>query len=366
METDSEEPAALGGWSDEDFAATVSQNRGVGADADLPDANRFLAGVVQLLRRRSAELDRRRESDDIDIAIFILRPRPPDSITDAQRQPMIDNGLTKVNGRLWITAAPVISAHYVELPDGTDDGRFSFVADDHDLGSLPTLIFDPRTAPPQLRWYPEGLVQPDNMELIPLEGAVSPEDVFNTIDRVYRRCFITPGGLPQGVNLWADSSKFRVLRNAEALIQSLLMAGLAMRFPFCTIRHEQSQLTGRTDLEIEQPDPLDRSRVTRHAIMELKVLRSFRSSGSTVSDHETDEWIKEGVRQAAVYRIDKEFQWSALCCFDMRTGDRDDDTTFKNVREGAASLQVKLMRWQVYASAQLLRQAISDNVSARS
>ena len=362
METDNDSRTTLGSWAGGDFATTVSQNRGVGADADLPDVNRFVAGVVQLLRRRSAELDRRGESDDVDIAIFILKPRPPDSITDAEREPMIDNGLTKINGRLWFAAAPVISAHYVDLPDDTDDRRFSYVADEHDLGAQPTLLFDPRTGRPQLRWYPEGLEQPNNMELKPLEGAVSPGDVFSAINQY----FITPGGLPQGVSLWEEPSQFRVLGNAEALVQSHLKAGLVMRFPFCTVRHEQTQVTGRTDLEIEQPDPLDRSQVTRHAIMELKVLRSYWSTGATVSGTETNGWVTEGVRQAAAYRVEKGFQWSALCCFDMRTDNRGDDASFSHVRESADSLQVTLKRWFLYSSAAYLRQSMTSVINGRS
>ena len=363
METDNDNRTTLGSWAGGDFATTVSQNRGVGVDADLPDENRFVAGVVQLLRRRSAELDRRGESDDVDIAIFILKPRPPDSIADAEREPMIDNGLTRVNGRLWFTAAPVISAHYVDLPDDSDDGRFSYVVDEHDVGSQPALIFDPRTVRPQLRWYPEGLDQPTNMELKPLEGSVNPGDVFSAINQVYNQCFITPGGLPQGVSLWEDPSHFAVLQNAEALVQSHLKAGLVMRFPFCTVRHEQTQVTGRTDLEIEQPDPLDRSQVTRYAIMELKVLRSFWSTGSTVSETHTKGWITDGVRQAAAYRTEKGFQWSALCCFDMRSDNMGDEASFGHVHEYADSLQVSLKRWFLYSSAAHLRQSMTSVIN---
>ena len=361
MGSDNDSKTPLGRWADGDFAATISQYRGVGINADLPDVNRFVSGVVQLLRRRTAELERRGESDDVDIAIFVLKPRPPDSITNVKREPMVDNGLTKLIGRLWFTAAPVISAHYVELPEDSDHRRFSYVEDEHDLGGQPTLIFDPRTVQPQLRWYPEGLGQPDNMELKAIEGVVTPDQVFDAISQVYRQCFVTPGGLPQGVSLWHDASQYRPLRNAEALLQSHLKAGLVMSFPFCTVRHEQTQMTGRTDLEIEQPNALDRSIVIRHAVIELKVLRSSWSTGSAVSDAQMKEWIMEGVLQAAAYRMENNFQWSALCCFDMRKDDIGDETCFTHVLECADAREVLLRRWFLYASATDYRKAMTSS-----
>ena len=271
---------------------------------------------------------------------------------------MVDNGRTMVVGRLWFTAAAVVSAHYVELPNDTDDdGRFSYVANDLDLGSQPTLIFDPRTVSPLLRWYPEGLSQPDNVELKPLAGDVNPNDVFDAIDLLYQECFVTPISLPQGINLWCEAGRHWPRRDAEALVQSLLKAGLVLRFPHCTVRHEQTQQAGRTDLEIEQSDPLDNTVVRRQAIIELKVLRGFGSKGATVSEAYTREWIQKGVQQAAAYRANKNARWSALCCFDMRVDDAGDTACFTHVIEDATRLEVRLKRWFLYASSEDYRVA---------
>ena len=358
MESSSYARTELGRWALEDFESTISLYGGVGSDTDIPDEHRFVAGVVQLLRRRAAELEAQGLNEDNDIAIFVLKPQPPDSILDSKRVPMIDNGLTMVVGRLWLTSAPVISAHYIELPEDTnDDKRFSYVADRLKLGSQPTLIFDPRTAIPELRWYPEGLGHPDNRVLKHLAGEVSPEDVFFAIDELYRECFITPDSLPQGVNLWKNAGKHWPRRDAEAMVQSHLKAGLVLRFPHCKVRHEQPQQAGRSDLEIEELDPLNRSVVTRHAVIELKVLRSFGSEGHTISDTEMYEWIKEGVRQAKAYRQSKNFRWSALCCFDMRKDDVGDRESFAQVKLCANTLNVLIRRWFLYASSSKYRRA---------
>ena len=274
---------------------------------------------------------------------------------------MLDNGHTKVVGRLWFTSAAVVSAYSVELPqDSSDDRRFSFVTDELDLGSHPTLIFDPRTVSPQLRWYAAGLSQPDKVELKPLEGDVSPEAVYEAIEQLYQECFVTPSGLPQGVNLWQRADRHWPRVDAEALVQSHLKAGLVMRFPYCKVRHEQPQQAGRTDLEIDQLNPVDRSITTRHAIVELKVLRSFHSSGSNVSDKHTKDWVEEGVRQASAYRTNTSARWSALCCFDMRMDDAGDNACFAHVEELADKLDVFLRRWFLYASSSAYRKATTS------
>ena len=352
----------LGTWADGDFGTTVSQYGGVGVDYDLPDESRFIVGVVRLLRRRKAELDRLEKTDGGNIAIFVLKPGPPPTFPGARREPMLYNGLSMVNGRVWSTAAAVASAHYVDLPqNASDDGLISFVTDDLDLGSFPTLIFDPRPASPLLLWYPEGLANLDNVEEKALSGEVSPQKVIDAIDRLYWECLITPGSLPRGGSLWNDSGKYWPTDDVESLVQAHLKVCLTSWFPFCTVRHEQTQQAGRTDLEIEENDPYDYTSITRHAVIELKVLRNFGSTGSVVSDSVANVWIEEGVLQAAGYRTMKSFRWSALCCFDMRRDDIGRGTCFAHVQQKAETNHVELWRWFLYASSASLRQALDND-----
>ena len=351
--------ATLGGWADEDFKTTVSQFGGIGAHADVPDEARFVASVARLLRRRTAAPEPDGESDSDPIAIFILKPNPPNSVLSPGWEPMLDEGLIRVGGRLWFTAAPVVSAHYVDLPQYTNNTElFSYVTDELKVGELPTIVFSLRTATSQFRWYPDGLSFPDNVDIKPLAGDVSPDEVFEAIARLHSDFFITPGSMPQGGRLWRNASEYRVKRDAEALVQSHLKAGLVMRFPYCTIRHEQPQQAGRTDIEIEQRNPHDGAAFTLHAIIELKVLRSFGSTGSKVTQAATERQIREGVRQAAAYRKYKSAEWSALCCFDMRRIDVGCDSCFASVRDWAKDLEVLLRRWFLYASTEAHRQAM--------
>ena len=360
MESGSGTSTSLGRWADGDFSATVSRHRGAGADADLPDHARFVAGVARLVVQRAAEAARIGDRDEPDIAIFVLSSSPPAVAGNTKRVPMVDNGLTAVGGRLWFATPAVISAHYVELPEGADDdAQFAYVERHLGLGEEPTVVFDSRVTSNRLRWYPNGLAKTETVEFPPLDGDLTDQEVFRAIDLLHEQCFVTPSGLPQGVNLWMNPGSHWPRENAEALVQSHLKAGLTLRFPYCRVRHEQTQTAGRTDLEIERFIPLDRSSVTYEAILELKVLRSFRHAGAKVSDAETKKAIKEGVRQAASYRKGKEARWSALCCFDMRQADAGDDGCFDHVRESAADSKVALKRWLLYASPAEYRRAIA-------
>ena len=341
---------SLGNWAGGDFEGTVSRYRGVGANADLPEDTRFVTSVVQrVLERVNAQ--RVDQQEHPDLAIFVLSPSPPASVTGAKWVPMLDNGLTRVTGRLWFATPAVIATHYIDLPENADDGaRLSYVKDDLDLGSRPTVIYDSRVTSHRVRWYPEGLQKIETVTFMPLAGDVTQDEVFEAMNHLYEQCFITPSGLPQRVNLWNNAARHWPLGTAEALVQSLLKAGLATRFPFCTIRHEQTQQAGRTDLEIEQFNPLDRSSVYYHAILELKVLRSFRHEGGPVPPSEVNAAVTDGVSQAATYRDIKGASWSALCCFDMRDTNTGDEACFNHVTQSAARMDVSLKRWFLYAS----------------
>ena len=333
----------LGTWSGEDYEGTVSRFRGIGAEAGLPERDRFLVCVAQLLLRRMAKSKAEGKSDVEDVAIFILTPSLPDTVSDAEWVPRIDDGSTMVSGRLWLAPAAVISAHFVELPQFEDEeDRKSYIADVLNLGLKPALVFDPRPGYTLLTWFPEGLDSPSQAQEKSLADEVSPDEVFKAIDKLYEQMLKTPGSMPSGGNMWLKAGKCWPQANAEAIVQSYLKAGLLTRFPQCKVRHEQTQPAGRSDLEIEELDPIERGHVTKHAIIELKVLRSFGSSGKQVPQSEIDDSIESGIQQAASYCDDKGARWSALSCFDMRTDDRGNNACFAHVQDGAAALEVNL------------------------
>lgn len=350
MAIEGDEPKSLGSWAGADFAATARANFGIGADAGLPPDVRFLAGVAKLIRRRIAESGA--EADPSRPAVFLLEPnaRPHKADAPPKRVPMLDNGLTSVTGRLWFVNPVVVSGKYIELEETDDDTLFAIVTDTLGLGQVPAIVFDPRTTIPTVRFYPDGLSDPENCKAVVISGAdVSLQQIYEAIDTVYQHCLVTPEAQARAGKLWEDGRKWWPSHEAEDVIQLYLRAGLTTAFPTCTVRHEQTAVPGRLDLEIEQSDPLDRGKFTRHAVLELKILRSFRSSGTTVSDTETLNWIASGVRQAASYRDERGALAASLCCFDMRkehTGEK----CFGHVEELATKLVVGLKHWFVFGT----------------
>jgi hypothetical protein len=125
------------------------------------------------------------------------------------------------------------------------------------------------------------------------------------------------------------------------------------------VRSEQSMPEGRLDIEIIENDPIDRSKITQHGIIELKVLRTYGQGGNEVSKKYTRDWVRSGVEQAAAYRDSKGAKWAALVCFDLRCDDTGDASCFRHVCTLARSLQVHLRRWFVYATSKHLRGALS-------
>lgn len=343
-------------WADAALESTLKNHLGVGNDVDLPDDVRFLASVTQLIRKRIAKGEVSEDSP----AIFLLHPHEPElpASRETSKVWMLDNGLRGVSGRIWFVNKTVSNGTAVHLsPMDEDSDLFHLTVDELDAGNVPTVVFDARTPAPEMRYYPDGLIATDNFRFVQVAGsAITLREVFDVIDRLHIQQLCTPGVQQKAMALWANADKHYVSEHAEDLIQGVLRAGLTGQFPACTIRAEQAQASGRLDIEIEEASPFDRSQITRHVILELKVLRSFGSTGIKVSDSKNEEWTESGVKQAATYRDERGTRLAALCCFDMRTV-HVGDSCFDNVRDLALRLQVELRSWHIFASPEAYRHA---------
>jgi hypothetical protein len=343
-------------WDIDELKVTVASNAGVGSDSGLPDDVRFAIGIAKLVRRQLAEAVQNRPLP----AVFLLEPnvRTQEGNMKPKRVPMLDNGLTPLGGRLWYVNEAVVSGKYVELDRTDDDELFSFVTERLQLGHVPAAIVELRTTVPSVRLYPAGLGQPDKVRSLPIVGAVTLNGIFAAVDHVHKKSLVTPEATSKAGRLWVDGSQWRPVETAEDVIQMYLRIGLATWFPTCDIRWEERSIAGRLDLKIEESDALDRTRITRHAILELKVLRSYGSTGKSVSSTVTRAWIKSGVTQAFSYGEEWGAKRRALCCFDMRkqpTG----ELCFRAVRALAKKLSVELRLWFLFGSSARYRQFLA-------
>jgi hypothetical protein len=317
-----------------------------------------LAGVAKLIRRRRAT-DRDQRDPNL-AAVFLLSPIPTQLKSEQRprRVPMLDNGAEPVNGRLWFVGPAVVSGHYISAEVTPDDDLFRFVAEALGFGSTAAIVFDPRVPAAEIRFYPRGLLQADECEIVSIaDDDVTLDHVYRVIERVYRYCLVTPDAQPKAGKLWADSRRWWPSSDAEAIVQMQLQIGMVAAFPTCTVRPEQSMPEGRDDLEIERSDPLDPSRITRLVLIELKVLRSLSQKGGEIAENGELKRVEEGVNQAYAYGNSKGFRQSSVCCFDMRKDDTG-ERCFDHVRQLASTLTIDLKRWFIYASSQLYRGAM--------
>jgi len=274
---------------------------------------------------------------------------------------MLDSGVTPIAGKIWLVNAAVASGKGKELGVIDAEGVFRIVTEELALGNVPTVVVDPRLKQTEARYYPSGLNEPDDYETVRLYCSdVDLQQVCEVIERVYRQCLITPDAQPVGLKLWRAPRQHRPEQDAEHRIQAILKAAFVAAFPTCRVFDEVSGTMGRADLHLEEPDPIDRERVSQLAVLELKVLRSFSVNGARYSNSDNAGWVEGGVKQAGAYRDERGYRVAVLCCFDMRREDAGEGC-FEHVQELAAKMVVSLRRWYIYGSSELCREVLATN-----
>lgn len=357
---DVEEGKSLGPWKDANLRITARVDAGLGADAGVPTTIRFRSTIAKLVRRRIAV---RGNTDEPDLAsVFLLSPSPPDAAAayTPKRVPRLDNGMHEICGKIWFVGAGPGSGQFIPAAHDDDDSLFLLVTDTLSLGDVPAIVFDPRHPELHIRHYPEGLSKLDLFEDLSIAASdVTIEGVTAAITMTHTQKMITPDAQPKSLKMWCNRDKWWPLSDAEDRAQSYLEVALNTAFPTCTIRSEQTMPEGRLDIEIIENDAIDKTKITQHGILELKVLRSFSHGGTIVAKTYTSGWISSGVEQAAAYRDSKGARWGALICFDMRQHDIGEAASFKHVRTLAKKLDVHLRRWFLYGTSKQLRSALA-------
>jgi hypothetical protein len=345
------------GWPDDSLRQTVDGSYGLGSDAGLPLQIRFLIGVVRLIRIRqekiAAEPDTQ-HGEDLP-AVFFFSPQLPDSLEafQLQRSPMLNNGLTPLGDRFWFVGPLGNYGRALDLQGWSDDAEVFDRAGELGIDGLPAVLLDNRHDPVELRHFPKGLGDPEIAEVVSLGGRdISIEEVLGHVRRAHETNMKTPKLIPRDLKLWENASKHRPVEQAEKRIQTILRIALAGAMPATVIHEEPNIPAGRIDLEIQEYRGV--GVVISHALLELKVLRSYGSTGKPVSAAEVEEVITEGISQAAAYRDDHETKAAALCCFDMRKSESGEQC-FAAVREPAEEKKVALGVYYLFASARRSR-----------
>ena len=354
MLAEARSPLRFGGWTPEELRETLLDSTGAGSDEGVEEVIRFVRGVAQLVRRREA-VDKG-HNDPPAISIFLLAPGPPRHL-DFKRDPLLHAGQTSLAGKVWCVNAPVRMGWATDLETTDADELFLTVTDRLELGDSPAIIVDPRLEVTQVHHYPNGLSDPDASVQVRLHTSdVDIVRLSDVVERIYDRHLKTPDAQPQANKLWKEPRGHRPHRLAEHRIQALLLPAFSVAWPTCRVWDEFAGTMGRADIHIAEHDPLDHCRLSHLAVLELKVLRSFSETGTAYSESRNRTTVEKGIKQAGAYREEHGHQVAALCCFDMRDEDTNEEC-FAPWRSLAEAKHVALRRWYLFATSGLARDA---------
>jgi|GEM_PF-939087 len=347
-------PLDLGAWEGDRAELQTAPRSQYGDIDDLPPELRFQVYVSRTVRAR----ERQAGAETAGAAAFILvTPEQQEEYkTDRSFDRTAYTGRVRLAGRVHFMTPRAASSAFEEYV-GDANGVFNRIAElqcDH----RPAMIYDPSLGKSTLTYYPKGTYTDEGMVEIELDvGPVTEAEVLSVIDAVYRTELCTPDNSGP-TKIWENAPKGYPVEEAERTVQQFLRVGLAARFHWCTIRAEQAGKLGRTDIEVVDDRTGEAGAITHHALLELKVLRSFSHSGTAYPAATTAEAVTKGVNQAHSYGITNNSLLRMLCCFDMRTNDVGDTTTFAHVQNDAITLCVSLRRWYMYRSSEHMRDAM--------
>jgi hypothetical protein len=348
----------VAGWTPDDMQRSFSSSYGLGADDDLPDELRFARGVAELARLRHLRGDRSATQP----TVFLLHPKSPvtglDSRAVSERVPMLDEGDHPIAGRVWLVNQVVNDGVFVDLlPDEGRSEVFEFICAEPACAEVPAVVLIMDDDKLVARFYPSGLADRANVFRSELDGGTLPcSDVLDVVDQIWLSELVTPEAQGQVITTWEDAVNLIPVRRPEGVVQKLVKTGLTARYAGAfNVHQELTSEAGRFDLLIEQQNPQDRSQITRHVLLELKVLKDNTSKGSPVASSKNKTAIKKGIRQAATYRDSWNVRAAALCCFDMREQVLGDGA-FEGFEQKALMRSVELWVRHIYGSSEKYRE----------
>jgi hypothetical protein len=349
--------AAGESWDESALAETLKDSFGAGSDVDMPDEIRFLHGVAKLGRRYFQDC----EDDERGLSVFILHPdRPGELGRPTEYVPMLRNGRQSLSKRIWLTTHRVNESFAVDMgADESDGDVWTYVKDELGFGDLPTVVVDSRDGKTVSHFYPGGLNKPQLEEERDLTLATIDRDsLYEAINSIYMDDLKTPDAQGEANNVWANAARGFPSDKAEKFVQRVLKVGLTRAFPDFVIRPEQPQSEGRTDLEIEQQFADDPTSVTRHFILEIKVLRESSDTGKTKYGlGDTEDAIRKGLGQAVVYRDNKPARDAVVCSFDTRK-DYSGAAVYDFIRDEAVDKAIALWVWHLFNSSEEMRKRL--------
>lgn len=348
---------SLGSWNEDRAELATVHVEGIGLYADQPEYIDFQTIALQLLAKAATK----NPPKELGPAYFVLGDTALFShVRDvATSVPMlrIDDSI-QLFGKLWIVPRNLGHGFSLDTTGLSIPEVFQRIRD-YGGEERPAIAVHP-AVPTAPMAYQKGVAQPEICEQFDLNvTTVSVKDLDEALDGLYS--LIRSPDQSAERPLWENVDKGWPVKNAEKAVQHEVTRALAGRFAWLTeIRSEQSSSIGRTDVELIQSRGLPPGQNIRHALLELKVLRSATVNGRPVGPKAMVRHIREGVRQASEYGEAANSSIRMLCCFDMRHTDEGTEVVFEKFKQPATDRKVLLRRFFLYSSSQALREALDS------
>jgi hypothetical protein len=333
-------------WADGSISATLHEiGLSAGADANLPDEVRFVRRVREILEAAAAH-----HGPLCAPTVYLFAPSRDESLAGhATYHRRIHTGEVDPAGYVWFVGAAARSGYSLPLEGRSTNQTFEY-CEELGFGRTPAVYCDTASFPPLFGWYPSGVSVPDDLIEGPIDQAITPtiDELIEVVNRIHRTRLMT--SLNQGVDtsLWERPSHHWAHERAEKRVQDALIAGIGGAFgrPYF-VEQELAAHTGRFDIGFRES--IGGGTSTLHAILELKVARSFGKSGISVSVTETERHVVEGVEQVRAYSDEHGAQNAACLVFDLRIAA--DQLPPEAARARADALNVFLQFWRCFPTA---------------
>jgi hypothetical protein len=353
---------SLGPWEDDRESLAAAPIDGAGLYSDQPERLQFQTLAMRLLRAQLSP-SRGKAAEQRSTAYIVLGTQ---DVFEAVRKtstsvPLLRTGKKELSGRLWFVPRELGHGYAIDVRDRTPEEVFLLV-EQLGAGGQPAVVCDPTTD--ALAYvYSSGISTPHDISVRHLDqSTVEPQQITDALDGLY--ALIRSPDQTETNNLWKNAPKWWPVHRAEKAIQHDVTRALAGRFFFLDVRMEQPSSVGRTDVELIDTQSHEPGLNIRHALIELKVLRSFGSTGKSVSDAVNARQLREGLRQAVQYGRANNSKIRMLACYDMRRTDLGDESCFRDIATRATAAAVLLQRYFLYHSSAALREALEASAGA--
>lgn len=342
------------GVADEELATVASLSPAL-PNVRAPRADRFSQAIRMLVERRAQ--DGWLAEGEANVAVFVLVDYPRRVGEVHGGQPFADpmaQGIPLL-GRLFFSSADASHGQFISIP--TEAAEILEWLDDHGLAACPIVTVYRDAKRMVTRRF--GIDDSARSDVIrDQEPSATVEELMEALNHYHCSRVVSPVNCPGGV--WKPNNAHRYIPGPrpEKSIQEDLQ--IALNFWFRGVvkaQDEENTNIGRIDICLLKKQA--NRGLACWVILELKVIKSFTNTESSVRDSTNVEAIVKGVKQAGSFRANRGAEEGRLEIYDLRQDKSEDLSERKDVLDAVEmySPPPVVEVWPVYGSADDARNA---------